>query len=94
MRTREDDEPGLSVEDREFLHIMDNKCFRDQDGHWTAPLPFREDRYDLPNNRDQAVKIMRSLTSSFKKNPTKRDDAVKFMDKLFKNGHAERRHLL
>ncbi|XP_033763439.1 uncharacterized protein LOC117344719 [Pecten maximus] len=33
---------------------------------------------------------MRSLTSSFKKNPTKKDDAIKFMDRLLKNGHAEK----
>ena len=34
---------GTSVEDRQFLALMDEYYKMDEKGHWTAPLPFRED---------------------------------------------------
>ena len=66
VRTSADEEIGLSVEDREFMQIM-NKEFR-----WIAPLPFRPVRQRLPNNREQALHRARILDSSLKKNPLKR----------------------
>ena len=61
FQTSEDDEkPGLSVEDREFLKIMDNNIYRDESGQWVAPLPFREPRPRLGNNRQSALRELPS----------------------------------
>lgn len=40
-RTKEDEDIGLSVEDRDFLELMNHDFNRDKDGCWVAPLPFR-----------------------------------------------------
>ena len=63
-----DDKPGLSIEDGEFLDIMEGGTFTSDEGRWIAPLPFRASRRRLPDNRPQAVKrtlaFSRSLTVS------------------------------
>ena len=53
--------PGMSIDDFEFMEIMDNGFGKDNDGRWTAPLPFRSNRPKLPNNKEQAMKRARSL---------------------------------
>ena len=77
----DDEKPGMSVEDREFIAEMDSECFRDVDGRWTAPLPFKPNRQTLPNNREQAMKRTLSLFASFKRDPVKMDHALTFMEK-------------
>ena len=46
-----DEKCGFSVEDKHFLHIMDNEFKRSKDGNWEAPLPFRMNRPRLGNNK-------------------------------------------
>lgn len=41
QRSADDDKPGLSIEDRKFVEIMDKEMYIDNDNHWVAPLPFR-----------------------------------------------------
>lgn len=41
QRTPEDDKPAMSVDDNNFLRIMENKVYMDDENHWVAPLPFR-----------------------------------------------------
>ncbi|XP_062592880.1 uncharacterized protein LOC134254337 [Saccostrea cucullata] len=89
VKTKDDDKLGLSVDDREFLTIMDRSFKRDSTGHWTAPLPFKEQRPVLPNNRVLAAKRAHSLDVSLKKNPTKRDHMVTFMKGVIDRGAAE-----
>ncbi|KAK3086675.1 hypothetical protein FSP39_021786 [Pinctada imbricata] len=89
VKTSYDNLPSLSVEDRKFLSDMDSGIHKGEDGCWCLPLPFKENRRRLPNNRPQAIRRANLLTASLKKNPAKRDHVVEFMDKLFKNGHAE-----
>ena len=67
VRTSADEEIGLSVEDREFMQIMNKEFRRDSSGNWIAPLPFRPVRQRLPNNREQALHRARILDSSLKK---------------------------
>ena len=89
MRTSEDNKVSMSVEDKEFLSIMDKEMVKEEDGHWMAPLPFRKDRQRLPNNRSQALDRAQSLTTSLKRNPVKHGHFVTFMKGLFDAGHAE-----
>ncbi|VDI57421.1 Hypothetical predicted protein [Mytilus galloprovincialis] len=54
-KTRDDDKPGQSYEDKMFMKQMDNEFVRDSEGSWVAPLPFRVPRQPLPSNRQQAL---------------------------------------
>lgn len=47
----DDNETGLSADDREFMDLMVKYFQKDRDGRWKAPLPFRKPRQVLPNNR-------------------------------------------
>ena len=84
-----DDVPSLSVEDREFLSIMDKEFVLDSDSRWSAPLPFRASRPRLPNNRAQALQRAKGLQVSLSKNPVKKQHFLEFMGKLLVCGHAE-----
>ena len=88
-RTKDDDKPGMSHEDKQFLKQMNSEFKRDSTGSWVAPLPFRSPRQSLPNNREQAVQRAKYLDSSLRRNPTKREHMVEFMQKILDNNHAE-----
>ncbi|XP_065944078.1 uncharacterized protein [Magallana gigas] len=85
----DDDKPGLSVEDKEFLAIMDKEFCRDNSGQWVAPLPFREPRCKLPDNRQQALRRAMILDTNLRKNPVKCGHAVTFMKRILDAEHAE-----
>ena len=88
-KTKDDDKPALSVEDMEFLKIMDKEFVKGPNGHWVAPLPFRSTRQRLPNNRPLALKRAKSLHASLQRDPNKKDHFATFMKKIFDCGHAE-----
>ena len=88
-KTKDDEKPGLSVEDRQFLDVMDSEFSKDSGGNWVAPLPFRVDRSPLPNNRSHAAKRAKSLDFSLRKDPVKRNHMVDFMQNVLDSGHAE-----
>ena len=85
----DDNKPALSVEDRQFLQLMDKGFIRDSEGRWSAPLPFRIDRPTLPSNKEQALQRAKTLDSTLRKNAVKREHFVNFMANVIKNGHAE-----
>lgn len=79
----------MSVEDKAFLEIMDEEIFMDDSNSWVAPLPFREPRHKLPNNRVQAAKRLSTLRYMLAKKPDMKEHMVAFMQKIFEAGHAE-----
>ncbi|XP_055995796.1 uncharacterized protein LOC130046821 [Ostrea edulis] len=81
IRTKDDDTLGMSIEDRMFLKQMDSEFLRDSTGSWVAPLPFRENRQRLPNNREQAIQRARLLDASLRKNAMKKEHFLTFMGK-------------
>lgn len=89
IRTAGDNQRSLSVEDQNFLQIMDSCMQKHESGHWIAPLPFKDPRERLPNNRELALKRAQLLHSSLSKNPVKKRLLVEFMSKVLENGHAE-----
>ena len=68
-KTRGDNEPGLSCEDRKFLEIMDRGIHKNSKGNWEMPLPFRNERQTMPNNRVQAMQRLQGLLKTFARNP-------------------------
>ena len=87
--TPDDNKPGLSVEDRQFLTIMSEEMHLDDSGSLVAPLPSRVPRKPLPNNYSQALRRARSFDASLRRDSTKKEHFITFMNKLFANGHAE-----
>lgn len=85
IQTPNDNKPSLSVDDREFLKIMDSQVQKKPDGGWVAPLPLRSDRPRLPNNRSQAINRSSTLVKSLQKDPDKEAHFFDFMGKLLSN---------
>lgn len=89
-KTPDDNKLGLSIEDRTFLKIMDDKFHLDPtEGKWTAPLPFRQNREQLPDNYSQALFRAKCLDASLRKNNVKKEHFTTFMQKIFDCDHAE-----
>lgn len=89
IKTRDDNKPGKSAEDREFERIMESEMIRDAEGNWETPLPFQKNRPALPNNRRQAMRRAEMLKGSLKRDPQKREHFINFMQNLFDKGFAE-----
>ena len=88
-KTAEDDKVGLSVEDKQFLLLMTEEMTRDEEGFWTAPLPFKRDIQGIPNNRTQALRRAQLLDENLKKYPVKKAHFITFMAKVLESGAAE-----
>ena len=88
-RRADDDKPGLSVDDRSFLKIMDTNFHKDDDGKWICPLPFKEPRPILQNNYTQVLKRAKTLDKSLDRDPVKKEHFIDFMGKMIQDGHAE-----
>ncbi|XP_073769028.1 uncharacterized protein [Danio rerio] len=89
QRTKEDNQVAPSIQDATFMKIMDEGLRKDSNNSWVAPLPFKSPRPRLPNNRIQALKRLISLKHNFERKPIMKEHFLKFMEKIFKNGHAE-----
>ncbi|VDI39506.1 Hypothetical predicted protein [Mytilus galloprovincialis] len=89
ITTVEDNEVGLSREDKEFITIMENGVRKESNGNFSAPLPFRKDGTTLSNNYEQARKRAENLGRSLKRDPKKLEDFLQFMENILKNNHAE-----
>ena len=89
MRTSDDEKISLSVEDKKFLKIMNEGFRKNQNGNWSAPLPFKSKRPSLPDNYEQALQRAKKLRMKFKMNPDKEKKFCAFMEKILENGHAE-----
>ncbi|VDI56725.1 Hypothetical predicted protein [Mytilus galloprovincialis] len=86
----DDNRQGMSIEDKKFMRLMSDEIQQDENQNWTAPLPFKESRPLLPNNRLQALNRARAFDISLRKDPVKKQHVLDFMKTLFDNNHAER----
>ncbi|KAI2655935.1 Heat-inducible transcription repressor HrcA [Labeo rohita] len=68
---------------------MDEGLRKYSNNSWVVPLPFKCPCPHLPNNRHQALKRLMSLKRNLQRKPVTREHFLSFMDKIFKNGHAE-----
>ena len=89
MQTTEDDTPGLSQEDRQFLKIKDSVFEKALDRNLSVLLPFRKDHPKLPNNYHQARYRAENLPKSLKRDSVKLKHFTEFMNRIFSNNHAE-----
>ncbi|XP_071158970.1 uncharacterized protein [Mytilus edulis] len=89
VRTQADNKLGPSVQDRQFLELMQRHFRKDENGLWSAPLPFIQPKPQMPNNRYQAWKRAQILDSSLRKDSKKLEHFVTFMSKVISSGAAE-----
>ena len=78
---------GLSLEDRRALGIM--QSVRKEDGHYSIPIPFREER-TLPNNKVLAERRLACLAKKLEKNLTLKQAYDDSMEALIQKGYAEK----
>lgn len=87
--TSNDNKLGPSVEDLTFMAVMEQGLKKDESNSWVAPLPFKQPRRRLPDNRPQALNRFFSLKRSLERKPEMSQHFFSFMGKIFENGHAE-----
>ena len=80
---------SLSVEDREFLAIMEEST-KKIDGHYQTKLPFRNQNDSMPNNRLQAIQYANSLKRRLLKDEKLHTNYADFMADLETKGYAEK----
>ena len=83
------EELGHSQEDRRFLKIVSNDI-KLTSGHYQIPLPFRQSKVDLSNNREQAVKRALWQRRKMMQNDQYRNDYVAFINEIINKGYAEK----
>lgn len=85
----DDNKPGMSMENRNFIYIMIHSLSRSDLGHWEAPLPLREETKALPDNRKDAHQRLKSTRWTLDKKPLMKKHYFGFMQKLLENDHVE-----
>ncbi|KAL4006299.1 tumor suppressor p53-binding protein 1 [Sarotherodon galilaeus] len=88
-RTADDHRLAPSLEDMQFLQIMDSEFYQGSDNSWVGPLPFRSPRQRLPNNRQLAYDRLMSLRRTLEKRPEMKTHFLEFMENMLTRGHAE-----
>lgn len=84
--TDQDNKLACLTEDDIFLKLMD-EVYRNESNHWVTPLPFRQPRQHLPNNREQAIKRFASLQHSLYKRPDLRPSCEKYWRTTMRRSH-------
>ncbi|KAL7877209.1 hypothetical protein SRHO_G00038520 [Serrasalmus rhombeus] len=82
-------EGTISQEDIQFLQILNEGIYHNDDGHLEMPLPFRK-RPQLPNNKHLATVRLKHLKRKMDKNPKYKEDYVQFMVNVFKDEASHR----
>ena len=79
-----------SIEDKGFFQIMTAEMHKNQLGNWEAPLRFKTDEVNLPDNRDQCLRRLLSLKRKLCKDERARENYIAFMQKILERQHASR----
>ncbi|KAA0703644.1 hypothetical protein E1301_Tti015510 [Triplophysa tibetana] len=80
----------VSQEDLKFLTKLTENITQKHNGHYEMPLPFKEERPKLPNNKTCATHRLHCLERRLKKDQQYYKDYVNFMDDIISRGEAEK----
>nr|XP_046184366.1 uncharacterized protein LOC124013855 [Oncorhynchus gorbuscha] len=83
------EEDLISQEDIRFLTKMKAGIRRKDNGHYEIPLPFKEERPNLPNNKTCAVHRLKCLERRLRRNKQCYKDYTAFMEETIACGDAE-----
>ena len=76
---RKKEQQPLSYEDKLFVKKVGEGIHQHEDGHYEIPLPFKDDKIKLPNNKKQVLDRLAKLRQRFHKNEKYRKDYLTFM---------------
>ncbi|XP_056611900.1 uncharacterized protein LOC130428076 [Triplophysa dalaica] len=80
----------ISQEDIKFLVKLKEGIKQKPNGHYEMPLPFKEEKPSLPNNKVCAQHRLRCLGKRLKKDNQYHKDYVAFMEDIITRGDAEK----
>ena len=80
----------LSQEDKTFLKRLEEGIHQRSDGHYEMPLPLRDDKLSLPNNKSLALRRLYKLGQRFEADMKYQDDYTTFMNEIIAKGYAEK----
>ena len=86
---RDDNENGLSVEDKKFLSIMNDNISVDAENSLVVPLPFKNER-KLPNNKKEVYYRSKNCFDRLKLQNDKLAQCVEIMNKCLKSNYVEK----
>ncbi|XP_048041384.1 uncharacterized protein LOC125265300 [Megalobrama amblycephala] len=81
-------EKSISQDDVQFLQVVKEGVHQNDCGHLEMPLPFKT-RPHFPNNKKLALGRLKYLKRKMDKDPQFKQDYMKFMEGVFKDGDAE-----
>ena len=80
---------AMSYEDKQFIGLMESSIYK-QDGHYHLPMPFRESKVVMPNNRGYALKRLLSTKQKMERSDKYKEGICKFINTLLEKGYAKR----
>ena len=69
VRSVDDNKPGMSMDDRRFIDIMNHSLTRSKLGHWEASLPLSKETMVLRDNQKDALRRLKSNRRTLDKKP-------------------------
>lgn len=87
---RTSEEVSISQEDIKFLAKLKEGIKQKSNGHYEMPLPFKEERSSLPNNKACAEHRLKCLEKRLRRDDQYRNDYVEFMEDIISRGDAEK----
>lgn len=69
---------------------MTAEMHKNQLGNWEAPLPFKTDEVNLPDNKEQCLRRLLSLKRKLCKDERARENYIAFMQMILERQHASR----
>ena len=82
-------EEGPSVDERRFLHIMEEGVTVDSKQRYSLPLPFNDNKKLLFDNEDLVLSRVNSLKCKMNKDSKYRAEYTEFMEEMISRGYAE-----
>jgi len=76
---------SMSVDDQQFLSLLNSEVEKHPDGRYVIPLPIKCDSIGLPNSRPLAFKRLMQLKRRFGNNPKFKQDYNVFMQDMIQN---------
>ena len=78
------------IGDKRFGVILTKGLYKNTNGNWQAPAPFKSDDISLPDNKGHCFRRLLSLKRRLLNNNKLKDDYLAFMKKKLDNSHASR----
>ena len=86
VNSKQDNAKPMSRNDKKFVNLMTEGLRVTNDQHFEMPLPFKDGKPSLPNNKEVAKERLGLLCQRFQRDPKYKDDYTAFMKDIFDRG--------